>query len=69
MSFQASNSTASVSRSIDEPLAGDILQKALGAGFVIYVTANSVVVAEIKFGQIPMHMLFAAVLVDERASG
>src|ERR1700724_288113 len=53
-----------VSRSISKPLSDDTFQRAFGAFYVIYAKPNAIAIAKVKFGEIAMQMLLAAMLVD-----
>jgi hypothetical protein len=53
-----------ISRSIGKPLANDTHKSALGALDIIYAEPDAIAIAEIKFAQIAMQMLFAAMLID-----
>ena len=52
-----------ISRSIGEALAYDPLHGASGTLYVIYAQPNAIGIAEIKFREITVQMLFAAMLI------
>src|SRR4051812_2196879 len=49
---------------IRETFAHDSFQRQFGAMHVVYAEANAVAIAEIKFREIAMQMLFCAMLID-----
>ncbi len=61
--FAAYLKSGSVRPSISQALADDASGQGLGAAAVVNAKRSAVVVAEIKFRQIAMQMLFAAMLV------
>lgn len=57
-------SSGAVSRSIGQPLALDALEDLVGALLVVDPKGDAVVVTEVEFRQIPMQVLFLAVLIN-----
>ena len=49
---------------ISQALTADLLQGAIGALLVIPVQRRAVVVAEVKFREVAVQMLFGAMLID-----